>query len=447
MSQQIEIDDYEALYDAVREAHNSGDMFFSRPTLFIDLKFSTNGEASRKSVRLSKFNIEVEHNNKLHIDCNHPSVQIFIDVEDYLFRIRLDGDVRFTNNILILNFNGDSFFYQNETGITFRNFHEDDDCYLFSNTIYYLQLISFLKEQENKEDHNFYFVDYFNKDHRRIIVTSSVKQGKLTIGYKQEIPDFPVDKSIGPPIEQFQEAFKQKEFPRFIKSELFNILPSCLDKEHRLEFFIIHLPVILERAEQNFEIYLSDLSLDNFKKQYLDFRIKYFGLFRDILSKLTTQVLAFPISITAAAFATYRVNDDEYLSYSIVAAFVIFGVYSLFMLGAYKQDVVENNSLFKKEYDELSQNQFFIRYPKELTYFTSTKKFVDNRYKFLNSSLLIYSIVLSATNSLFAFFILNQFKSLLVSVIAFIVLVSSVIIIIIQLFPDAFKKESEKNAS
>jgi hypothetical protein len=32
------------------------------------------------------------------------------------------------------------------------------------------------------------------------------------------------------------------------------------------------------------------------------------------------QVLAFPLSITAAAFATYRVSDNEYLSYAIVGA-------------------------------------------------------------------------------------------------------------------------------
>jgi len=407
----MEIAEYKKLYETIKSAFDTGNMVFSDVDLCIDLTFATENDAVQVQNQLTSFSIE-RNNTQIRVDCKTNSLHIYKDIDDYRLKIKLDDFNDFKTNILILNFSGNSFFYDKTKDSCLINFIDDNNCYLFSNTHYFFHLISFLKQHEHKEDHQFYFVDYFNKDNRRIIITSSAKQGKLTVGYEQKIPDFPLDKSIGRDIDRFIDAFNQKQMPKFIKTELFNVLPSCLEQNKRLEFFINHLPLILERAEQNFEIYLNDLTLDNFKKQYLDFRIKYFNLFRDILSKLTTQVLAFPLSISAAAFATYKVNNDEYLSYSIVAAFVIFGMYSLFMIGAYKQDIVENNNLFKREYDELNRNPFFVKYPNELEYFKSTKNFIDKRYGFLNKSLFIYSIVLSLVNSLFVFFILKQFQCL-----------------------------------
>ena len=425
----IEIDDYKTLYEVIREGNETGDLRYSGEDLTYQLRFETKDKVSGILERLSKFAFNSNPNNSIDINANLPSVHIFEDIADYRLRIKLvNGE--FKNNILILNFNGDSFFYRKETKVTYRNFQEDDQCHLFSNTFHYSQLIDFLKESEKEDDNKFHFVDHFNKDNRRIILISSLKQGKLEIGFEQSVPDFRINKSIKTDIERFIEAFTQKEFPRFIKAEMFNVIPSCSHKEERLKYFIENLPSIIERAEQNFDIYLNDLSLDNFKKQFLDFMIRYFGLFRDILSKLTTQVLEFPLSISAATFATYKVGTNEYLSYAIVIAFVIFGLYSLFMLGAYNQDIIENNNLFDREYKDLAKNSFFIKYPDELEYFESTKSFVEKRYKFLKTNLIIYSIVLSVTNSLFVFFVLNQFKGKCISIIIpFLLLVSSIIVI------------------
>jgi hypothetical protein len=398
---------YRRLYDIIKSAFETKNMTFSDADLFIDLTFANIDDAKQIESQISDFGI-VRNNAQIKINCVSPNLSIFRDIEDYRKRIKLDDKNTFKTNILILNLAKDVYFYNKADDCCYVNFCRKEDCYLFSNTKHFFSLLTFLKQQEHKEDHHFYLVDYFNKDNRRIIITSPSKQGRLTIEYEQGIPDFSINTSIGVNIERFIDAFNQKQLPKFIKAELFNVIPTCEDKTKRLLYFIDHLPSILERAEQNFEIYLNDLSLDNFKKQFLDFRIKYFNLFRDILAKITTQVLAFPLSITAASFASYKVIDNELLAYSIVIAFVVFSIYSLFMLGAYKQDIIENKSLFLREYDELKKNVFFTKYPAELTYFESTNDFVLRRQKFLYRSIVIYAIVLSLSNSLFVFFVLYQ---------------------------------------
>jgi hypothetical protein len=408
-------------------------MNFSDVDLCIDMTFETIDEAKQIENQLSNFKID-RNNTQIKINCISNSLCIYKDIEDYRRRIKLDNSNTFKTDTLILNFPKDTYFYNKSEDCCYTNFSKDTNCYLFANTHYFYALLSFLKQQEHKEDHLFYFVDYFNKDNRRIIITSPSKQGKLTVGYEQGVPDFSLNKNIGVGIDRFIDAFSQKQLPKFVKAELFNVLSACNEKEKRLCYFIEHLPFIMERAEQNFEIYLNDLSLDNFKKQYLDFRIKYFNLFRDILAKITTQVLAFPLSITAASFASYKVIDNELLAYSIVVAFIVFSIYSLFMLGAYKQDINENKSLFLREYEELKNNAFFTKYPSELSYFESTKYFVTQRQKFLSISISIYAVVVSLINSLFVFFVLYRHLCVcLSSVISGILFLVLLIICIYQL--------------
>ena len=335
---------------------------------------------------------------------------IFYDVEDYRRRFTKNYYEADNLKVDILILKGDdskSMIYLKQTSETLIDSKKDSSNFLFINTIAFFKLIFFLKDNEHKEDKHFYFVDYFNIDYRRIIITSLKKEGKLTIGYPMMLPDFDNRISIKSQIDRFILAFQEKQLPKFIKTELFNYLPAYRQEE-RLEAFIKNLNVIMEKAEQNFEIYLSDLSLDNFKTQFLEFRIKYFNQFRDILSKITTQILAFPLSITASAFATYKTIDSILLCSLIVAGFIVFSIYSLFTLRAHKEDVIEIKKLFEADFKSFSSNPFFIKYPDELKSFQDTNSYIIKRSKFLIRCIDIYSGVLISTNFLFILFVVTQ---------------------------------------
>lgn len=351
---------------------------------------------------------------------------IFYDVEDYRRRFTKNYYEADNLKVDILILKGDdskSMIYLKQTSETLIDSKKDSSNFLFINTIAFFKLIFFLKDNEHKEDKHFYFVDYFNIDYRRIIITSLKKEGKLTIGYPMMLPDFDNRISIKSQIDRFILAFQEKQLPKFIKTELFNYLPAYRQEE-RLEAFIKNLNVIMEKAEQNFEIYLSDLSLDNFKTQFLEFRIKYFNQFRDILSKITTQILAFPLSITASAFATYKTIDSILLCSLIVAAFIVFSIYSLFTLRAHKEDVIEIKKLFEADFKSFSSNPFFIKYPDELKSFQDTNSYIIKRSKFLIRCIDIYSGVLISTNFLFILFVVTQvlFAKVSISIIVIVAL-------------------------
>lgn len=377
--------------------------------------------------------------NSFSINLDQPTFSIFFDIDDFRRRLTksyiVDGNFR-TNIFILENDKSKPMFFIEDSFETFVDFQKDLANFLFINSIAYFRLILFLKENEHKEDKHFYFIDYFNIDYRKIIITSLKKEGKLTIGYPMVLPIFDSKKSIQPEIDRFILAFKEKQLPKFIKTELFNYLPA-FKQDERLEAFIHNMDIIMEKAEQNFEVYLSDLSLDEFKNRFLEFRIKYFNQFRDILSKITTQILAFPLSITASAFATYKTLDSIFLCCLIVSAFIVFSIYSLFTLKAHKSDVEELKKLFEADYNSFSLNPFFVKYPNELTSFEGTKDYIFKRSGFLIKCINIYSWVLITTNLFFILFIGIQFFAIKIALI--ILIVAILLILSILLFYFVFK--------
>lgn len=376
------------------------------PELCIELTFKDKQERDACTL-LDDLEGEKLH-NVIRVKLCQNTFEIFQNLDDYEKRINakeIEND-NFKKNILLIEYEYKPLIYISQTKEIFYDFNKVDDVFLFQNTISYYKLLTFLKSQEHKEDHLFYFVDYYNSDQRRIIFTSIRKQGKLTIQYSNSVPDFnniPIKKRI----DDFIEAFNEKQLPKFIKAELFNVLPSY-PKEERLIVFIQNLNLILEKAEQNFEIYQSELTLDNFKIQYLELRVKYFNQFRDILSKLTTQVLAFPVSITAAAFATYKSIDSIYICGIIIFAFVAFTIYSVYAIHAYKLDVEETYKIFENDFEDFSKNSFFKKFPKELVSFEDTKSYIVKRYTFLKRCIFLYTLLIGISNTLFVYFILMQ---------------------------------------
>lgn len=403
--------------------------------LYISLEFDSTQIRDNHALQLSDLEIE-KNRNCIRISLNQRTFKIFIDISDFNQRIKKQDvtDDNFSKDLLILNRTSkEILLYKYEKIETFRNFELTNANHLFTNTLSYFRLLNFLKSQEHKEDRHFYFVDYFNTDHRRIIITSLKKEGKLTIGYPDAIPDFDINKRLDIKITHFIESFEQKQLPKFLKAELFNVLPS-FKKEDRLVAFIDNLEFIQEKAEQNFEIYLSDLTLDAFKNQFLEFRLKYFNQLRDLLSKITTQILALPLSISASAFATYKSIDSILLCSIIVIAFTLFSIYSIFMLKAHRDDVKEINKLFENDYNSFSQNEFFTKYPNELQSFNDTYNYISQRVSFLLRCIDIYGVLLITINSLFVFFVLLQFVSFKAAIILSILLFITLAIIAIVLY-------------
>lgn len=342
---------------------------------------------------------------KVRISAYQPSLVIFVDVNDFRNRVKESDFIG--KGILILGKDKPSYYYEKE--ITYIDFKLDTDDFTLSNAEAYFRLLSFLKTQEHKEDNVFYFVDHFNSDSRNIIFTSLKKEGKLSVPYPTTLPLLEKRFNLKKRVHRFVDCFspQNKHLPKFIKAELFNFLAKE-EKTSRMLTFLQKLNEIIDFAEQNHEIYLSDLSLENLKREYFDHKEKYFQTAREILGKVTTQVIALPLSITASAFAVYRVDNAPEIQVLICLVFVIYSCYMVFIIKVYKQDIFEIKKQSESDMGKIRKSNFFTTYPGELPEFEKIASRINDKIDTLWAIVQIYYFTLLCANGLFMLFALHQ---------------------------------------
>jgi hypothetical protein len=381
----------------------AGDVAFISDDATIEIAGDNNIEASIKKLG---FDAEVVQ-RKVRISSYQTTLVIFIDINDFRNRVKQSD---FNNKaILILGKSSPVYYYEKEN--TYIDFEISNTDFSVSNGDWYFRLLGFLKTQEHKEDNVFYFIDHFNSDSRNIIFTSLKKEGKLSIPYPSTLPllekRFNLKKRVQRLIDCF--ASQNKHLPKFIKAELFNFLAKE-ERANRMHIFLQKLDEIIDAAEQNHEIYLSDLSLEHLKREYFDHREKYFQQAREILGKVTTQIVALPLSITASAFAVYRVDNAPEIQVLICLVFVIYSCYMVFIIKIYKQDIFEIKAQSESDLTKIKKSNFFTTYPMELTEFEKIADRVEKKIDTLWSVVQIYYFTLLGSNSLFILFALRQLE-------------------------------------
>lgn len=342
---------------------------------------------------------ELIQNNKCRLLLYQNDFDIFFSRSDFFQRIqkRFDRNILFIDDKTLV-----PYFWSASDQKTYVDFVETQTNHFFNNVIAYFELLDFLKNQEHKEDNVFYFVDHFSWDNRLIVFTTLKRVGKMTISVPANVPVFNEDLSLKTKIEKFYRAFDEnnKHLPKFIKNELFKFL-SKEKKEDRFVKLLERLDEILVRAEQNFEVYLNDLSLENLKKDYIEHKDKYFQQLRDVLGKISGQIIALPLTITASAFASYKSFDNTFLLSIIILAFIAFTIYSLFNLRLQLEDIKDIGNSSRLDYNKLKSSPFFIKYPEELNSFEQINSKIRKRISLLSGTIYTYYFTLSFTNLLF----------------------------------------------
>jgi hypothetical protein len=243
--------------------------------------------------------------------------------KDYLILNLLDKKER----LFIINSN------QEFVGVNRSN------SWFIQNTFVYIQILEKLKEKA-KPSTEFHFIDNFDQSSDRFLITSPKEPGKLLI----QIPDetITLDESINYKIELsfFDSVFEpnNKNLPIFLKTELYSQLKG-VEENQRLSYLIAKFRNIYDVAQKNFEVYLNDLSIDDLKKGYEDYKKKYFELVSDIIGKITNQFIALPITVAATAFAIIRVEDSIFASILIITALLGASFYLSYMLRIYRKDI------------------------------------------------------------------------------------------------------------
>jgi len=368
--------------------------------------FTTN-ENESAITELRRFGIKIDANDSLNkeIDLDILTFNAFFDEHDFLQRVTRNS---WKKSIFILK---ENIFYDIADNTTYKNYQKNNDYFLICNNYFCYKFLNFLKTQEHQENSAFYFVDYLNWDTYHLVLTSLKKDGKIDILLPRKGVNIRTDVKLPIAVTEFIKAFDEsnKHFPKFIKVELITAL-SKIEKDNRLEILLVKLNTIIYSASQNFEIYIHDLSLENLKKDFIEHKNKYFIQLRDILSKLTNQILGLPIVIGASAFSTYKVNDSNSTLLIILGVFFLYSFYTIFLLKLQKEDIQDLNFSFKSDFKKIEESQFFLKFPKELNEFAKAKRNLDSRIGSLITAIDMYFLFFSISTVAFTLYVEDQLK-------------------------------------
>ncbi|MFT5823462.1 MAG: hypothetical protein ACI8ZM_004723 [Crocinitomix sp.] len=358
-----------------------------------DLIFSDQ-EAIRLFLNKHQISFEVR-NNKVYVDKLDLPFKFFINRQEFIDTCK-EKDSNY--DIVIKNYSNDNtLIYTN--GITKIN-GETSNSFLIENSKAYFQSKNLFKDLNQKRNDDFEFVDFFSESNRNIIFSSLVEKKRLKFEFKNA-GAFELSETIDflSLVNKFEKSLKEdsKLFPMFLKNAM--IAKLINETGDKYIAFFSNIDGILLDAKINLNVYLQGLSLDKIKTEYKEYKQKYFASQSDILSKITSQIIALPVSIAASAFALYKLEDHP-LPLSIVAiGLLIYIFYVSFLAKIFVVDVDNLEIGIKHDFELLSQQPFFIDHSDELVFFTNIKSSLIKRLKNLLFGLKFLTISVWAVSS------------------------------------------------
>ncbi|WP_445453529.1 hypothetical protein [Flavobacterium sp. 25HG05S-40] len=388
----------------------------------IDFLFSENVENQLKALNIV---YEKIRNQILSVEKEDLQLKIYNDFASYLKLTEVNNNL----NVLILNQTGKP--YSLIAGTTYIDFKEKPENYFFKNAISFYNFIDFLKTQEIDSEEAFHFVDYLNDVARKIVFTSLTDKGRLIIKYHNEIYHFNENFNLNNSLENFITCFAEQNnhLPKFLKSSIIEYA-SRYDIENRIFKVFEELNDITNSARINFEIYLNNLSIDQIRKEYDEYKSKYFKEVSEILSNITQKIIGFPILIASTLFAIEKVKENPLFLILLIIVILITNIYMILLLKINFNDLTYIDTISNQDFKTLKENNFFTKYPAELEIFTKIKSRIISRIKYLTIITESYFWILGVTNVATIGFVLlylnlNYTQIFLISIILLFILAMS----------------------
>lgn len=242
------------------------------------------------------------------------------------------SDIGIIECAIFYDFNSDVYYVNNELSIGNN---------LMLNTINYLKIKSILTDNSTADT----FANYTDNARRKIITISGTK-GTMLIGFPTITPLFDNGLNLKKIFERLVNSVNAKGYIAIFKNEVFDYLKP-IQEEARFETLVNNLTLILDNTDRDFEVYMSNFSFDALKDKLTEERVKYFDATKDILAKAYVQITSIPIAISAAVFATYKVDDK----FTLLLIFLAYGVYTFYVFKIL---------LFLKGEIEIVENDFIV---------------------------------------------------------------------------------------
>ena len=269
--------------------------------------------------------------------CKLKNTFFYFDYDNYLRDYEYYKDAFTNSNIIILNF---------ETKILFKEIDEEftiEKADMF-NYVQHRELQEFLISKNE-------FTPYHDNLSKQFVIIGKEK-GAFHIGYnlleKRKISD----EDIKPFIEELKTDFVKKEFIQFFKDVIINSIHSTDIKDRFFEL-TKSLKLLLNLTAKDYESYVLDFAIDKIKSKFKEERNKYFESLEKSIDTVSKQIVSFPLTFGATAFASYQVKDKPWILILIVIAYLLYTFIAFKVLSITDYNILCLKSDVKKEEDEI----------------------------------------------------------------------------------------------
>lgn len=325
----------------------------------------------------------------------------FHDETEFLNQVKDDD---FNKPILINHYKEDSKHLYFENEITY---YEDSPVNnnLIKNGKAVKDAKNLFKDLSNKEKYDIEIVDNYSISNSVITFISVKDKSKINLEINPTGTlnlDITVDYSKK--INQFIDDIKKenKQFFVFFKNSIISNL--IYDEKEKFKLFFDRFDKIIYEAKLNYNVFIHELSLDKIKTDYKEYKQKYFASQNDILSKISTQVLALPISIAASAFSLFNLKGELFPTLIVLFGLISYITYVTFIVRIYFNDINNLNILAQRDFEILKTHPFFNENKDELKYFKEIKDNLFDRLKSLKMGLNIFTFIMWISTTCLVFY-------------------------------------------
>ena len=379
--------------------------FDSEDTKELQFTDFQNVEAFLKESSFEEYQIKHE---RLCIKKNDLPFVYFENVNGFVNQIK---DKELDKPILINNYKKELQFLYFEKNETYINNVRSDINFLVKNALAVKEIKLLFSDLSNGNKYDIEIVDNYSLSNQVVTFISLKDRTKVNLELKPT-GTLILDENIDyySKIVNLKEYLLQekKQFSVFLKNSIISNL--VYEETRKFELFFEKFDKIFHEAKLNFNVFLHELSLDKIKSDYKEYKQKYFASQNEILSKLTTQVIALPVSLAASAFSLYKLKGEFFLILILYFGLISYVVYITFILTIYFKDVVSLNKLAQRDFNTLKNHLFFINNKEELDYFEEIKNDLFNRLKNLKNGLRIFTIIIWGSSTALFYYGLETFS-------------------------------------
>ena len=272
------------------------------------------------------------------ISFNESNTFFYRDDEDLLSK---KNKVPLDKNIFVLKHGGNTIFYNVIDNI------QSDKKYFIKNIIAYNKFRQLLENEK--------ITDLSITTEQKLMLFSD-NYGIHKIDYSPTI-NLILDENINYliEVERFgKELKKDIVLIEYLKTEIIKQIINA-DYKNQINILLNSLSYIIETANKEFRVYLKKFSFEELKTKIVLEKEKYFSSLRDLLSKIFTQIIAIPVSVTAILIAIEKLNTVLLIKF-FIGTYILVSFFALIIQINYLFDYIDLNKHFLKEFKEIKNN-------------------------------------------------------------------------------------------